>query len=67
MVGDERMAAKLRWLEIGETCRLPARYRAEVTVRKMLALTGYRWTVIEVIEVITPQENTRRFTVTRKA
>jgi len=62
MVGDERMAAKLRWLAIGETYRLPARYRAEVTVRKMLALTGYRWTVIE---VITPQENTRRFTVTR--
>jgi len=64
MVGDERMAAKLRWLEIGETCRLPARYRAEVTVRKMLALTGYSWTVIE---VMTLQENTRRFTVTRDA
>ena len=62
MVGDERMAAKLRGLEIGKTYRLPARYRVEVTVRNMLALTGCRWTVIE---VITPQENTRRFTVTR--
>jgi hypothetical protein len=64
MVGDERMAAKLRWLEIGETCRLPARYRAEVTVRKMLALTGYRWTVIE---VYTPKTKTTQFTVTRDA
>jgi len=64
MVGDERMAAKLRGLAIGETYRLPARYRVEVTVRNMLALTGCRWTVIE---VITPQENTRRFTVTRDA
>ncbi len=64
MVGDERMAAKLRGLAVGESCRLPSRYRADLTVRKMLALTGYRWTVIE---VITPQENTRRFTVTRTA
>jgi hypothetical protein len=64
MVGDERMAAKLRGLAVGETYRLPARYGVEVTVRNMLALTGYRWTVIE---VITPQENTRRFTVTRDA
>jgi len=62
MVGDERMAAKLRGLAVGDTYRLPARYRVEVTVRNMLALTGYRWTVIG---VITPQENTRRFTVTR--
>ena len=62
MVGDERMAAKLRGLAVGDTYRLPARYRVEVTVRNMLALTGYRWTVIE---MITPQENTRRFTVTR--
>jgi len=62
MVGDERMAAKLRWLAVGESYQLPTRYRADLTVRKMLALTGYRWTVIE---VITPQENTRRFTVTR--
>jgi hypothetical protein len=64
MVGDERMAAKLRWLAVGESCQLPTRYRADLTVRKMLALTGYRWTVIE---VITPKENTRRFTVTRDA
>jgi hypothetical protein len=64
MVGDERMAAKLRWLQIGETCRLPARYRAEVTVRKMLALTGYRWTMIE---VITPKTGKTQFTVTRDA
>jgi hypothetical protein len=64
MVGDERMAAKLRWLEIGESYQLPTKYRADLTVRKMLALTGYRWTVIE---VITPKENTRRFTVTRDA
>ena len=64
MVGDERMAAKLRWLEIGETYRLPARYRAEVTVRKMLALTGYRWTMIE---VITPKTGKTQFTVTRDA
>jgi hypothetical protein len=64
MVGDERMAAKLRWLAVGESYQLPTRYRADLTVRKMLALTGYRWTVIE---VITPQENTRRFTVTRDA
>jgi hypothetical protein len=62
MVGDERMAAKLRWLEIGESYQLPTKYRADLAVRKMLALTGYRWTVIE---VITPKENTRRFTVTR--
>jgi hypothetical protein len=62
MVGDERMAATLRGLAIGESYQLPTRYRADLTVRKMLALTGYRWTVIE---VITPQENTRRFTVTR--
>ena len=64
MVGDERMAATLKALAVGESCRLPSRYRVEVTVRNMLALTGYRWTVIE---VITPQENTRRFTVTRTA
>jgi hypothetical protein len=64
MVGDERMAAKLRWLAVGESYQLPTRYRADLTVRKMLALTGYRWTMIE---VITPQENTRRFTVTRDA
>ena len=64
MVGDERMAATLRGLAVGESCRLPSRYRADLTVRKMLALTGYRWTMIE---VITPQENTRRFTVTRDA
>ena len=64
MVGDERMAAKLRWLEIGETYRLPARYRVEVTVRNMLALTRYRWTVIE---VITPKTGKTQFTVTRDA
>jgi len=64
MVGDERMAAKLRWLAVGESYQLPTRYRADLTVRKMLALTGYRWTLVE---VITPQENTRRFTVTRDA
>jgi hypothetical protein len=51
-------------LAVGESYRLPSRYRADLTVRKMLALTGYRWTMIE---VITPQENTRRFTVTRDA
>ena len=62
MVGDERMAAKLRGLAVGESYQLPARYRVEVTVRNMLALTGYRWTVIE---IITPQTNTTRFTVTR--
>ena len=62
MVGDERMAAKLRWLEIGETYRLPTRYRADLTVRKMLALTGYRWTMIE---VITPKTGKTQFTVTR--
>jgi hypothetical protein len=64
MVGDERMAATLKTLAVGESHRLPSRYRVEVTVRNMLALTGCRWTVIE---VITPQENTRRFTVTRTA
>ena len=64
MVGDERMAATLKTLAVGESYQLPTRYRADLTVRKMLALTGYRWTVIE---VITPQENTRRFTVTRDA
>jgi len=64
MVGDERMAATLKTLAVGESCRLPSRYRLELTVRNMLASTGYRWTVIE---VITPQENTRRFTVTRDA
>jgi hypothetical protein len=64
MVGDERMAATLKTLAVGESCRLPSRYRLELTVRNMLARTGYRWTVIE---VITPQENTRRFTVTRTA
>ena len=64
MVGDERTAAKLRGLAIGETYRLPARYRVEVTVRNMLALTGYRWTVIE---VITPKTKTTLFTVTRDA
>jgi hypothetical protein len=64
MVGDERMAAKLRGLAVGETYRLPARYRAEVTVRNMLARTGYRWTVIE---VITPKTGKTQFTVTRDA
>jgi|GEM_PF-1807340 len=64
MVGDERMAATLKTLAVGESHRLPARYRVEVTVRNMLALTGYRWTVIE---IITPQTNTTRFTVTRDA
>ena len=64
MVGDERMAAKLRWLEIGETCQLPARYRVEARVRNMLALTGYRWTLIE---VITPKTGKTQFTVTRDA
>jgi hypothetical protein len=64
MVGDERMAATLKTLAVGESCRLPSRYRLELTVRNMLASTGYRWTVIE---VITPKENTRRFTVTRDA
>jgi hypothetical protein len=62
MVGDERMAATLKTLAVGESHRLPSRYRLELTVRNMLARTGYRWTVIE---VITPKENTRRFTVTR--
>ena len=64
MVGDERMAAKLRGLAVGETYRLPARYRVEVTVRNMLALTRYRWTVIE---VITPKTGKTQFTVTRDA
>lgn len=62
MVGDERMAAKLRGLAVGESCRLPSRYRADLTVRKMLALTGYRWTMIE---VITPKTGKTQFTVTR--
>jgi hypothetical protein len=64
MVGDERMAATLKTLAVGESYPLPSRYRLELTVRNMLARTGYRWTVIE---VITPKENTRRFTVTRDA
>jgi hypothetical protein len=64
MVGDERMAAKLKTLAVGETYRLPARYRVEVTVRNMLALTGCRWTVIE---IITPKTKTTQFTVTRDA
>ena len=64
MVGDERMAAKLRGLAVGETYRLPARYRVEVTVRNMLALTGCRWTVIE---VYTPKTGKTQFTVTRDA
>jgi hypothetical protein len=64
MVGDERMAAKLRGLAVGDTYRLPARYRVEVTVRNMLASTGYRWTVIE---VYTPKTKTTQFTVTRDA
>jgi len=62
MVGDERMAAKLRGLAVGETYRLPSRYRLELTVRNMLALTGYRWTVVE---VYTPKTKTTQFTVTR--
>ena len=64
MVGDERMAAKLRGLAVGESCRLPSRYRLELTVRNMLARTGYRWTVIE---VITPKTGKTQFTVTRDA
>jgi len=64
MVGDERMAARLRRLAVGESYRLPARYRVEVTVRNMLALTGCRWTVIE---VHTPKTKTTQFTVTRDA
>ena len=64
MVGDERMAAKLRWLAVGESYQLPTRYRADLTVRNMLASTGYRWTVVE---VYTPKTKTTQFTVTRDA
>jgi hypothetical protein len=64
MIGDERMAATLKTLPVGESYRLPARYRVEVTVRNMLARTGYRWTVIE---VITPKTGKTQFTVTRDA
>ena len=64
MVGDERMAAKLKTLAVGESHRLPSRYRLELTVRNMLARTGYRWTVIE---VITPKTGKTQFTVTRDA
>jgi hypothetical protein len=64
MIGDERMVATLKTLAVGESYRLPSRYRLELTVRNMLASTGYRWTVIE---VYTPKTKTTQFTVTRDA
>jgi len=58
------MVATLKTLAVGESYRLPSRYRADLTVRKMLASTGYRWTVVE---VYTPKTKTTQFTVTRDA
>ncbi len=51
MMIDRRLVARLQKLKPGERLMLPAKYRAEINVRNLLAAAGaQKWDLVQLID-----------------